>query len=486
MFGLHTSLAIAGWLAAASPSAAPPAPNVLLIVSDDHGYGDVGAYGCRDIPTPHLDAIAAGGVRFTSGYVSGPYCSPTRAALLTGRYQQRFGHEFNPGPAPPRGNRHGLSLSQTTLAERLRAAGYVTGMVGKWHLGNERVFHPLNRGFDEFVGFLGGAHSYIQSTRLHPILRGFTPIQEQEYLTDAFRREALDFIDRHRQQRWFLYLPFNAVHTPMNAADRYQDRFAHLKGRRKTYATMLTAMDEAIGAVMGRLRELQLEENTLILFLADNGGPERVNGSDNGPLRGGKAQTWEGGVRVPFMMQWKGQLPAGLVYDHPVMQIDLAPTALAAAGVATPADAAFEGVNLLPYLREEKQGPPHEALYWRFGQQMAVRMGDWKLVKARGGGLDESVQDADSVEGTRAASDDELAGAQLFDLAHDIGETTNLAPQQPEKVQQLADAWRRWNADNVAPSWLPVRAAREQAARARDEAPSPQVTPETNPPQPNR
>jgi arylsulfatase A-like enzyme len=430
-------------------------PNILLIVSDDHGYGDVGAYGCKDIPTPHLDSLAKQGVRFTSGYVSGPYCSPTRAGLMTGRYPQRFGHEFNPGPAPVEGKSLGLPRSETPLPQRLKPAGYVTGMVGKWHLGYEKDLHPLSRGFDEFFGFLGGAHSYVNSpaTAANPILRGRDPVDEKEYLTDAFRREAVAFVDRHAKDTWFLYLAFNAVHGPMDAAPRYAERFSNLTAGRKTYATMLTAMDDAIGAVLARLREHKIEENTLILFVADNGGPEAVNSSDNGALRGVKGQTWEGGVRVPFMAQWKGRLPAGKTFDLPVIQLDYVPTALVAAGVEVKPEWKLDGVNLLPYLRGDKNTAPHDALYWRFGQQMAIRMGDWKLVKATGGAVDETPG------GSRRSVVKDLAGAQLYHLGKDIGETTDLAAKEPDKVKQMVAAWTEWNQGNVDPLWFPNDAA---------------------------
>lgn len=430
-------------------SAAERKPNILLIVSDDHGYGDVGAYGCKDIPTPHLDSLAKNGVRFTSGYVSGPYCSPTRAGLLSGRYQTRFGHEFNPGQGQPGEKKIGFPLTETPLPQKLKAAGYKTGMVGKWHLGSDKEFHPLSRGFEEFYGFLGGAHSYVnlRPAGANPILRGFEPVDEKEYLTDAFRREAVAFIDRHKQEPWFLYLPFNAVHGPMDVAPRYAERFANLADGRKTYATMLTALDDAVGAVLAKLRDLKLEENTLVLFCADNGGPESVNSSDNGPLRGAKGQTWEGGVRVPFMVQWKGTLPAGKVYDQPVIQLDFHTTALAAAGVKP--ESKLDGVNLVPYLRGEKTGAPHEALYWRFGQQMAIRMGDWKLVRATGAGTD--------LERAQLRRDvvKDLTGSHLYNLVKDIGETTNLADKEPEKFKQLAAAWMEWNKGNVEPLWFP-------------------------------
>lgn len=436
-------------LAGALATSAAPKPNILLIVSDDHGWGDVGVNGCKDIPTPHLDSLAKNGVRFTSGYVSGPYCSPTRAGLMTGRYQTRFGHEFNPGQALPAEKKFGLSLNETPLPQKLKAAGYKTGMVGKWHLGSDKEFHPLSRGFDEFFGFLGGAHSYVnlRPAGANPILRGFEAVDEKEYLTDAFKREAVAFIERHRQEPWFLYLPFNAVHGPMDAAPRYADRFPNLTGGRKTYATMLTAMDDAIGAVLAKLREHKLEESTLVLFCADNGGPEEVNSSDNGPLRGHKAQTWEGGIRVPFMVQWKGTLPAGKVYDQPVIQLDFHATALVAAGVKP--EAKLDGVNLMPFLKGEQTGAPHGALYWRFGQQMAIRMGDWKLVRATGAGTDQ-----ERAQLRRDVVKD-LTGSHLYNLAKDIGETTNLADKEPEKFKQLAAAWMEWNKGNAEPSWFP-------------------------------
>jgi arylsulfatase A-like enzyme len=452
------------WTAGLLPSAsAATKPNILIIVSDDHGWGDVGANGCKDIPTPHMDSLARNGVRFTSGYVSGPYCSPTRAGLMTGRYQTRFGHEFNPGQAQPAEKKFGLPLTETPLPQKLKAAGYKTGMVGKWHLGGDKEFHPISRGFDEFFGFLGGAHSYVnlRPAGTNPIQRGFEAVDEKEYLTDAFKREAVAFIDRHKQEPWFLYLPFNAVHGPMDAAPRYADRFPNLTGGRKTYATMLTAMDDAIGAVLAKLREHKLEENTLVLFTADNGGPEAVNSSDNGPLRGAKAQTWEGGIRVPFFAQWKGVLPAGKVYDQPVIQLDFHTTALVAAGVKP--EAQLDGVNLIPFLKGEKSGAPHEALYWRFGQQMAIRMGDWKLVRATGAGTDQ-----ERAQLRRDVVKD-LTGSHLYNLAKDIGETTNLAEKEPEKFKQLAAAWTEWNKGNAEPLWFPGggdRAKKKDKAKA--------------------
>ncbi len=421
-------------------------PNIVILLADDMGYADLGAHGCTDIPTPHIDSLASHGVRCTSGYVSGPYCSPTRAGLLTARYQQRFGHEFNPGGAAgPRANKIGLPLTETTLADRLSAAGYATGLVGKWHLGEAPRFRPPNRGFGDFFGFLGGAHPYLPNTGA-AIYRGAEPGEESQYLTDAFGREAVAFIDRNRDKPFLLYLAFNAVHTPMQATDARLRRFEKIADtRRRTYAAMLSAMDDAIGGVLEKLRSAGLEENTLIFFFSDNGGPTMqgttINGSINAPLRGSKRTTLEGGVRVPFLVQWKGKLPAGKVYAQPVIQLDIQPTALAAAGVEIQTDWKLDGVNLLPHLLGENAAPPHETLYWRLGPQMAIRQGDWKLVR-----YDPT---ADGQPGADATP------SRLYNLSQDIGEAHDLAEKNPDKARQLESVWQAWSAQMAKPLWAP-------------------------------
>ncbi|MSU50989.1 MAG: sulfatase [Opitutus sp.] len=437
-------------LSSAAGAASAARPNVLLIVGDDLGYGELSCQGNPQIPTPHIDSIAKNGVRFTNGYVSGPYCSPTRAGLLTGRYQTRFGHEFNPGPAEQAVENFGLPLSETTLPQRLKAAGYATGMFGKWHLGYRPEFHPQQRGFDEYFGFLGGAHSYLDaaSDRHNPILRGTKVVETLDFTTEAFARETVSFIERHRGEPWFAYLPFNAVHAPLESPEKYLKRFASITDtKRRTFAAMLSAMDDAIGTVLAKLAALKIEENTLVFFISDNGGPTAQTTSGNGPLRGFKSQTWEGGIRVPWMVQWKGRLPAGRVDDRPVIQLDILPTVLAAAGVAANPDWKLDGVNLLPFFNGEKSGVPHAALYWRFGQQIAIRMGDWKLVKGAGEGT--------PIEQRGRAS---VAGAQLYNLKDDIGEKTNLATVNPEKLRELAAAWTTWDAELVDAKWFPQRA----------------------------
>ena len=427
-----TALGKMAWgQAAATPT--KRSPNIVLILADDLGYAELGCQGCRDIPTPHIDSIARAGVRFTQGYVTSPICAPTRAGLLTGRYQQRFGFETNPGPEKYADDMFGLPLEQTTLAERLKACGYTTGMFGKWHLGYKPEFTPPMRGFDEFYGFLGGTHNYLPGGRRCELRRGMEPVlDEKEYLTDAFGREAVAFIRKNKTNPFFLYLAFNAVHAPLEASEKYLKRVEGIgDARRRTYAAMTVAMDDAVGRVLETLRAEGLEENTLIFFLSDNGGPTPQTTSSNAPLRGVKGQVWEGGIRVPFLAQWKGRLPAGTVFTEPVASLDIAPTLLAAVGRTAKPEDKFDGTDLLPYLSGRKTGRPHEVLYWRINAKQALRFGDWKLVRER-----------------------EQDRWELYDLANDIGETTDLADKMPEKVRELEKAWQAWNAELQAPRWI--------------------------------
>ncbi len=418
-------------------------PNVLIIVADDLGYSDVGFHGGKDIPTPHLDSLAAGGARLTNGYVSGPYCSPTRAGLLTGRYQQRFGHEFNPG-GDSKG--FGLPLTETTIANRFKEAGYATGLVGKWHLGSEPPYHPQRRGFDEFYGFYGGQHTYFDKGRAQ-IVRGTEKISEPEYLTKAIGREARSFVQKHRDAPFFLYLAFNAVHTPMEAEAETLATFATIDNRaRQTYAAMLSAMDTEIGKLLQQLQDSKIDENTLIFFISDNGGPTMkgttMNASVNAPLRGSKRTTLEGGIRVPFLVHWKGRIEPGTVFNHPVIQLDILPTALAAAGITIDPNWKLDGVDLLPFLSNPKSDTrPHETLYWRLGEQNAIRHGDWKLVQ-----YDRNVEE----HPTKG-----VTSPKLYHLATDIGESSDVAAQNPDKVAELRGLWEVWSHELAEPKWGP-------------------------------
>jgi arylsulfatase A-like enzyme len=417
-------------------------PNIIIILADDLGYADLGVHGCKDIHTPHIDSIAKNGIRCTNAYASSPICSPSRAGLLAGRYQQRFGHEFNPVVAE--NNSPLFSAQDGTLPRMLKNAGYKTGMVGKWHLGTNEKFNPINQGFDEYFGFLGNANSYTDGKTINSnLVRGTKHVDEKEYLTDAFGREAVAFVDKQKKDPFFLYLAFNAVHAPLQASPKHDIDIDRIPNpNRRTYASMLFAMDDAIGKLLAKLEKENLLENTLIFFTSDNGGSETVNFSDNGHLKGTASTTWEGGIRVPFLVQWKSVLPKGKIYDHPVIHLDILPTVLAATEDKFSHKNKLDGINLLPYFNGENKEPPHEALYWRFGAQMAIRMGDWKLTKA----LDE---DSKFNRADKASAD----GSRLYNLKKDIGETNNMSDSNPEKVKALTEAWNQWNKELLKPTW---------------------------------
>ncbi len=451
---LSLSLLLATALAAAP--AAEVRPNILLIVADDLGYNDVGFQGGRDIPTPHLDRLAAAGVRCTDGYVSYPVCSPSRAGFLTGRYQQRFGYEFNP-KWDATAVTHGLPLSETTLADSLRSAGYTTGAIGKWHLGAHPQFHPNRRGFDEYFGFLGGGHRYLPGSLVEvevgagkkaivsgdaeqssPLLRNSTEVPEVGELTTRLGEEATASVTRHARDSkpWFLYLAFNAPHTPMQARADQLARFASIADeRRRTYAAMVATVDEAVGRMLAALDATGQRERTLIFFISDNGGPmtkRNANASVNSPLRGQKGDVFEGGIRVPFLVVWPARIPAGGTYAQPVISLDILPTALAAAGATRDAKlAALDGVDLLPFLTRKNSAGPHARLFWRMdgGEAFAVREGNWKWLR--------------TYQNT----------PQLYDLSADLGETRDLAAARPEIAARLASAAAAWNRGLIAPAF---------------------------------
>ena len=420
-------------------AASPAKPNILVIVSDDHGYADVGFQGCKDIPTPQLDQLARSGLRCTNGYVTHPFCSPTRAALMTGRYQQRFGHENNPFYNPD-SHREGLPLTEKLLPEFLRDAGYTTGWIGKWHLGAAPEFHPLKRGFAETFGFIGGGHRY-QNWQINPADEYLVPIERNgqavnvtDHLTGAFGHEAAAFIQRNKSQPWFLYLAFNAPHGPLEPTPERLARFASIADRkRQAYAAQVSLLDDAVGEALAALRASGQVDRTLVFFFSDNGGPigPKGNGSNNSPLRAGKGSVYEGGVHVPFVVSWPGTLPENRDYALPVSSLDVFATSLALAGVPLPTERPPDGVNLIPYLTGRNAQPPHDRLLWRTGggAQLAIRDHDLKLVRPHNG------------------------RAELYDLSNDIGETKDLAGPRDRDAQSLAATINDWDKTLVPPAF---------------------------------
>lgn len=449
-------------------------PNILVLLADDLGYGELGCQGNQQIPTPHIDSLAAHGVRFTQGYVTAPFCSASRAGLLTGRYQTRFGYEFNPIGARNEDPAEGLPVSERTLADVLVNAGYVTGLIGKWHLGGTARYNPIRRGFDEFFGFMHEGHYFlpppysgattwlrrkvlpgggsgrwvsadeklIYSTHMgntepdydadNPIYRAGQPVEEHEYLTNAFTREAVSFIDRNADKPFFLLLAYNAVHSPLQAPDRYMDRFTHITDvQRRIFAGMLSSLDDSVGQVLQQLTLKTLDEETLVFFLSDNGGPTRELTSSNLPLRDGKGSVYEGGLRVPFLARWTGRLPENVVYSMPVSSMDIFATSVALSDAEVAGKKVFDGVNLMPFLTGARQDRPHPELFWRIGKRTAIRLGDWKLLRNPGRGND---------------------GAwELYDLNNDISERSDVASGNPDIVESLLEAWQKRNAEMMDP-----------------------------------
>ena len=417
-------------------------PNIIVIMTDDMGYADVGFNGCKDIPTPNIDRIANEGIRFDEGYVSFPVCGPSRAGFLTGRYQDRFGFTTNPS-IDPNNPIAGLPIEEETMAQVLKKANYNNAIIGKWHMGTNAVFHPLERGFDYFYGFLSGGHHYFPekltlnnlsevkrkwqwySTK---IIENRAPVEIKEYLTDALSNAAVNFIDKQVKddQQFMLYLAYNAPHTPLQANEKYLSRFPNIKDKkRKTYAAMVSAVDDGVGRVLDALKEQALDEDTIIVFLSDNGGA-RNNGSDNGPLRGLKGDLFEGGVRVPFAIRWKGVIPEGNSYKNPVSSLDIMATIVAQTNVKINPERPLDGVDLIPFLTGKNNGAPHEYLFWRKWEQnaMAIRHGNYKLVANK-------KQDQETPE--------------LFDLSTDISESKNLKSEKLKISKDLQKEWNNWN-----------------------------------------
>lgn len=423
-------------------------PNIVVLLADDLGYGSVSWYG-SEIPTPNIDSIAASGVGFTSGYVTAPVCNPSRPALMTGRYQQRWGKELNSQTVGPVGAApKSLPRRETTIATALKRAGYVTGAVGKWQLGMADGYHPLDRGFDSFLGMPSGSRFVDpswQNARIAPghedsgtpdtsgryrgLVSGRDRVPMDEYLTDRLGREGVNFIERNKGRPFFLYLAFHAPHGPIQTIDKYYRRFPGISNEtHRIYAAMISALDDWVGAILHELRAHGLEKRTLVIFTSDNGAakPSDIDGKRNFPLIGHKRNLYEGGIRVPYLMQWTGRLAGGARYEDAVSSLDIFPTALDAAGVGTNRDD-LDGVSLLPFLRGERDGSPHPHLVWRSGPNAAVRRGPWKLLLGKDG------------------------LARLYNVEKDPGEARDRAAAQPSLVKGLRRIFESWAEDKAEP-----------------------------------
>jgi len=445
----------------------PEKPNIIIILTDDQGYGDVGFNGCRDIATPNIDRIAKNGARFTNGYVSYSVCAPSRAGLITGRYQDRFGYSRNPLYRPS-DSQIVLPLTEQTLPELLKQAGYKTMGIGKWHLGVHEKFRPWNRGFDEYFGFLGGGHRYfpedytiantdsarneLQSYRTK-LIRNQQVVEETEYLTDALSREAVSFIERNKKDPFFLYLAYNAPHAPLQASEKYLNRYNHIPDpKRKTYAAMVSAVDDGVGAVLDKLEQLNLARNTIVVFLSDNGGPEHDNGSDNGELRGTKGTLYEGGIRVPFAIQWPGKIPASKVYQESVISLDIFATLRAHAAPEVPLKNPLDGVDLLPYINGTVQGAPHQNLFWRQYDRK-----DYAVIGS---------------DGMKSLTLNDT-GRHLYNLRTDIGEKNDLLSAQRNAAADLQKHLQGWLSETVPPLFYGLnQEALYEAEKKRAQVPS--------------
>jgi len=463
-------------------------PNIILILTDDLGQTDISLYGNKSVCTPNIDKIGKDGAIFTEGYITSPVCSPSRAGLLTGRYQQRFGHEFQPNhrylknmaeyfgfkmlprfrplvplkstevPEVEERLRQGLPPSEITLAELLKKYDYSTGIIGKWHLGAADFALPCARGFDYQYGFYEAFTLYadekdtsIKSCHVKSdfmdkhewktaegrkgncaILRNCNEcVVENKYLTEKLTDEAISFVDRNKSNPFFLYLPYNAPHAPLQVPKKYYEQFANIKDPvKRTYAAMIKKLDDDVGRLMDHVDSLGLSENTIVVFLSDNGGAVYNGTTDNAPYRGGKLTNFEGGIKIPFMMKWKGKINAGTVFTQPVISLDVFATVASVIGIDLPNDRKFDGVNLIPYANGENKSAPHEALFWRSDFNKAVRKGDWKLI----------VNEYDNFN-------------QLYNIKTDSVEKQNLYLQKPEIANELQRDLENWENELVKPLW---------------------------------
>lgn len=460
-------------------------PNIVIIIADDLGKTDISLYGDPPIRTPNIDSIGLKGMTFTEGYISSPICAPSRAALLTGRYQQRFGFEYQPHDRYPKNRiemfvykhfiatgdwtvadqidfprfediiKNGMPPSEIMLSEILQQAGYSTGIIGKWHLGSGEHAIPINRGFDYQYGFYEAYSLYMADTSDPSIVnqrhtdfsdpfiwgkgrtgncairRNDQVIDEKYYLTDRIAEEANAFIDQHHNEPFFLYVPFLAPHTPFQATKAYYDKLEHITDRNKrVYNAMIWQLDDAVGSILNKLESSGLMDKTIIFFLSDNGGATYTLATDNAPLKGGKFTNFEGGINIPFMIRYDGKIDPGIQFSKPVISMDIFSTVLELAGIEAPNDRTIDGRSLMPLLIDSDETELHERLCWRSGYNHAVRYGEWKMV-------------VDGMSGNHS----------LYNLTTDKEEHVNRYYSEPETVKMLEQQYNDWEREMIAPKW---------------------------------
>ena len=428
-------------------------PNVIVIISDDQGYADVGFHGSNEIFTPNIDRIAKNGVVFSEGYVSYAVCSPSRAGLITGRYQNRFGYSRNILLAP-NDSLMGLPLSEQTLPDVLNNVDYKTKAIGKWHLGAHKSLVPEKRGFDEFFGFLIGGHRYFPEdltlndlTEARRQMDGYITkiydngkrINTKKYLTEELSDNAVKFIEDNSDNPFFLYLSYNAPHTPLQATTKDLERNKHIDiEKRQTYAAMVSSMDDGIGLILDKLEQKNIFENTIVFFFSDNGGVEWYNFSDNGPLRGIKGDFFVGGIRVQFAMQWQNKIKPGTIYDKPIIALDIFATVASAAKAEKYIKNEIDGVNLIPYLSGNKSGSPHEYLYWKNPDKDidVIRDERYKYLRIK---------------------NDEY----IFDLKNDISEESNIIDLSKPIYDRLKFQFKLWEKDMIDPVFMDLGMGKE-------------------------
>ncbi len=455
LIGTNALLLVPIFSAQAQDKSTSKRPNIVIFLADDMGYKDAGFTGATDIKTPNLDALANAGVVFSQGYASHPFSGPSRAGILSGRYQQRFGFEENPA-YDTQNNYMGICVDEVLFPARMQEVGYTTGGIGKWHLGASLPFHPNNRGFDYYYGFLGGGHDYfrvdlniteeesaaiknseegsVAEGYYQPLIENNKPVVFDGYITDVLSEKAVEFIDDNAEKPFLLYLAYNAPHSPLQAPEEDIARYSHIKDeKRRIYAAMVDVMDRGIGTVVESLKRNGLYENTIIFFMSDNGGPQGQgytphNGSDNGDFRGGKGQYYEGGIHIPFMLSWPAKIKAGTQYDYPVNTLDVSRTAVELAGGDALGERPMDGVNLIPYVTGECNEAPHEAIFWKGSS-----------------GSKFAVLSSDRVKYVRNKPQDT---PQLYFLNKDVSETKDKVEGNENLVDELKGFWDIWDKGN--------------------------------------